>query len=143
MKYSKRFVLVALVAFMSGALVYFVNSSELPELLDQHKSSDERRSDLDKLNDSFRVQIQALNEKIENLSSLDKRMNEQEERLQSLSSLDKRMNEYEERLLDAENNISILKSSSDIRIGRELNENNKTEELEMMVQGMKEFYEIE
>ena len=78
MKYSKRFALVALVVFTIGALLHSVNSSELPkppDPPDSPKSSDERINDLEKLTDSFRAQFQVLNDKIESLSSLEKRMN--------------------------------------------------------------------
>ena len=49
----------------------------------------------------------------------------------------------EERLLSAESDIGTLKSNSDIRIGHELSVSDKSEELERVVKGMKEFFDID
>ena len=112
MKYSKKFVLVAIVAIISGALFYAVNSQQLPEFSKQLLSPDER-----------------LNDQEEKLKDQEKRLNDQglliqvlNEKIESLSSLDRLVNEHEQRLLNAESTISILENSSDIRSGRELSE---------------------
>ena len=104
MRLSKQFVLLTVVAIISGAFFGKANSQQLPDFSTWFESADEKLPDnkQEDLISSLLAQIQELRDKLE---YHDGRLDEQ----------DGRFDKHDQRLQTAESNISILQSSGATR----------------------------
>ena len=107
MKLSKQFVLVTIVAIISGTFFQQAKSQQLPDFTGWFESAHDADEKLPKQNQDDL--ISSLLAKIEDLSG----------QIQDLRDYhDGRLDEHDQRLQTAESNISILQSDSGIRNGR-------------------------
>ena len=114
MKLSKQFVLVTIVAIISGTFFQQAKSQQLPDFTGWFESAHDANEKLPQQN-----QDDLISSLLAEIHDLKERLEGHDTQIQDLRDYhDGRLDEHDQRLQTAESNISTLQSDSGIRNGR-------------------------